>query len=79
MFNIVTFHDPKHEKYESPEDADYDVTKSVTIFRDDADSLYTKSEVDHMKSVTGGSTHASLTAGSKIAPSVTAAVSQKLG
>lgn len=44
-FNIVSFHDPKHEKdkYEAAVDPDYDYTKAgstaVTLFQDDNDDM----------------------------------------
>ncbi|XP_063822238.1 uncharacterized protein LOC135072223 [Ostrinia nubilalis] len=80
VFNIVSFHDPKHEKYESPEDAEYDITKSVTLFRDDSDSICSRSEVDGTKSVIAAASNAaSMTAPSMISRvSVGAAASQKL-
>ncbi|CAG9783596.1 unnamed protein product [Diatraea saccharalis] len=45
VFNIVTFHDPKHEKYEGPPDDEYNYNKSVTLFHDDdATSIYSAFE-----------------------------------
>ncbi|CAH0406605.1 unnamed protein product [Chilo suppressalis] len=38
VFNIVTFHDPKHEKYEMPQ-GEVNV-KSMTLFHDDSESMY---------------------------------------
>lgn len=44
MFNIVSFHDPKHEKYEDSDDSEIDYSQFNNLSIDDDNSTTTNDD-----------------------------------